>query len=366
LRKTNSIVRSALLCLVLLDGACASVGVAQIPTPPATAGPDPAEVRAELGVLAADSLQGRMTGTPGAERAARYIAAQLASFGVAPGYPAASGRDSAYFQGVPLRRAAGRRGEPGLTVLPEWSAFDGLVASERVASQNVVGVIPGSDLDLARETVVIAAHYDHLGVGAPVLGDSIYNGADDDASGVVAVLEIARAFAAAPPRRTVVIMLTTGEEEGTLGTLWYLGHPRVALSSTVAELEVEMIGRPDERSGGAGRAWLTGYERSNMGERLAAAGIPIVADPHPEQQFFQRSDNIVFACDGIPAHTLSSFGLHADYHQPSDDVEKVDFAHFTTVVRSAIGAARILADGPAPAWKPGGNPAADRAICTGR
>jgi Zn-dependent M28 family amino/carboxypeptidase len=161
----------------------------------------------------------------------------------------------------------------------------------------------------------------------------------------------------------VVFLLTTGEEEGLLGTRWHLDHPRLPLERTVAQFEVEMVGRPDPAVGGAGRAWLTGYERSEMGERLAAAGVPLVADPRPEQRFFQRSDNIVFACRGIPAHTLSSFGLHAEYHTPDDEVERIDFPHLVRVIESGIAAVRLLADGAAPAWKPGGNPQGDPAIC---
>ena len=118
-----------------------------------------------------------------------------------------------------------------------------------------------------------------------------------------------------------------------------------------------MIGRPDSLAGGPGRAWLTGYERSSMGDALAAAGIPIVPDKRPDQNFFQRSDNIAFAQVGIPAHTLSSFNLHTDYHRPSDDVAKVDAEHMATVINAAVKAVRLLSDGPKPTWKPGGRPA---------
>jgi hypothetical protein len=117
-----------------------------------------------------------------------------------------------------------------------------------------------------------------------------------------------------------------------------------------------VIGRPDSLAGGRGRAWLTGYERSTMGDALAASGVPIVPDPRPDQRFFYRSDNIAFAYLGIPAHTLSSFGLHTDYHQPTDDVSRVDFEHMTAVIEAAARAVRLLADGPRPDWHPGGRP----------
>src|SRR6185503_713734 len=133
--------------------------------------------------------------------------------------------------------------------------------------------------------------------------DSVFNGADDDASGVIAVIEIARRLAAGPrPKRTIIFMATTGEEGGLLGTRWYMEHPVVPNSALVANLEIEMIGRPDSLSGGKGRAWLTGFERSTMGEILAANGVPIGPDKRPEQSFFARSDNIAFAQMGIPAH----------------------------------------------------------------
>ena len=221
----------------------------------------------------------------------------------------------------------------------------------------MIGVIPGSDSALRDQIVVIAAHYDHLGIGDPVGGDSIYNGADDDASGVTAVLEIARALhGGPPPKRTVVFIATTAEELGALGTEWYISHPKFPLSKMVAEMEVEMIGRPDARAGGPGKGWMTGYSRSTMGEMLKAAGVPIVADPYPQMHFFERSDNIVFAQMGIPAHTLSSYNLHNDYHTVSDDVDRIDFPHVTGVIRAGAMAARLLADGPVPTWNPGGRP----------
>jgi Zn-dependent M28 family amino/carboxypeptidase len=204
--------------------------------------------------------------------------------------------------------------------------------------------------------VVLGAHYDHVGVGKPVAGDSIYNGADDDASGVAAVLAAAQALAKAPPKRSVIFLLTSGEEFGVLGTQWYLTRPTFPLARTIADLQVEMVGRPDSLVGGVGKLWLTGYERSTMGDSFAKAGIPIVADPRPDFRFFERSDNIVFALRGIPAHTLSSFSLHSDYHQPSDEVERIDFAHLAQAAEVVVRATRLLADQPAPRWHPGGRP----------
>jgi hypothetical protein len=117
-----------------------------------------------------------------------------------------------------------------------------------------------------------------------------------------------------------------------------------------------MVGRPDSLAGGSGKGWLTGYERTTMGKMFHDAGLSIVPDPRLNQNFFQRSDNIAFAKHGIPAQTLSSFNLHHDYHQPSDDVSKIDFTHMNAVVSAATKAVQLLANGPAPVWNPGGQP----------
>lgn len=298
-------------------------------------------------------MQGRATASIGSLRAARYLSGRFAEFGlVAMG-------DSGYLQRVPLASAARGRGQPPLFRLLD--SLNSRVPSEsrRVYGYNVVGVVRGIDPALKDQAVLVDAHYDHLGIGQPVAGDSIYNGADDDGSGVVAVLEIARALAQGPaPRRTIIFLATTGEEVGLLGTRWYIAHPVVPLEQMVANMEIEMIGRPDSLAGGAGKGWLTGFDRSSMGPSFKAAGLPIVADPRPEQQFFQRSDNIAFAWRGIPAHTLSSYNMHTDYHEPSDEVSRVDFPHMTKVIQAGVEAVRILANGPAPTWNPGGQPTA--------
>ncbi|MDP2957391.1 MAG: M20/M25/M40 family metallo-hydrolase [Longimicrobiales bacterium] len=301
-----------------------------------------------LGTLADDSMMGRRTGTPGAAMAARFLASELERYGVRP-----AGEDG-YFQPVPLARVE-RGGRTRLALPSETLSFDTLPeGSVLVGEVNVVGIIPGTDSLLGQEAVILGAHFDHVGVGPAVEGDSIYNGADDDGSGTVAVLEIARELVRTPPRRTVVVLLSTGEEGGILGSRWYLERPVHPLEGTVADLQIEMIARPDSLAGGSGRAWLTGYERTTMGDLLAAAGSPIVPDPRPDQRFFFRSDNIPFARMGIPAHTLSSFNLHADYHTPDDEVDRVDFAHMAAVVDAAVQAVRFLADGARPAWKAGG------------
>ena len=308
-------------------------------------------VRSLLEDLAADSMLGRRAGTEGEHRAVRMLEAELARYGVEP-----AGTDG-YRQPVPLEV-----GEDGRIRPPALGTdVSTLGPEQRATGYNVLGLIPGSDPELAAEIVVVGAHHDHVGVGAAAEGDSIYNGADDDASGSVAALEIARHFAAARARgegapRTILVAFFTAEEMGLYGTRLWIENPTVDFASIVADLQIEMIARPDSVSGGFGHGWLTGYERSTMGDILAAQGSPIVPDPRPEQRFFFRSDNLPFAQRGIPAHTLSSFNLHGDYHRPSDEAGRADYPHMTALIEAAIEMLDALASGPTPEWKPGGQP----------
>jgi hypothetical protein len=335
--------------VALVLAGCVSVS-ATVRRPGATV--DIEQVRAGLTALAHDSMEGRATGSRGSERAARFIANEMREIGLEPA------GDDGYYQRVPLARAT-VNGRQRLVLLPSLASLDTIAAADRVLEANVVGVIRGADPGLRSEAVVVGAHFDHIGFRPAVNGDSIANGADDDASGVIAMLEIARVLKDGPaPRRTVVFVAFTGEEVGLLGTRYYIDNPTVPLDDMAAQLQIEMIGRPDSLAGGAGRAWLTGYERSTMGTMLRDNGIPIVPDPRPAQNFFERSDNIAFARRGVPAHTLSSFNLHSDYHTVADEVERVDFAHMTAVIEAAARAVRILADGERAQWLPGGRPTA--------
>ncbi|MGZ8415274.1 MAG: M20/M25/M40 family metallo-hydrolase [Gemmatirosa sp.] len=351
-------VRALLPFALLLAAGCASATTGGSPSASTTAvgagdRVTADDVRELVSVLAADSMEGRATGRRGSLKAARFIAERFARYGVK-----AAG-DSGYVQRVPMVATVGRGGRQGAALAPSFAALDTVPAERRLQGGNVLAIIEGSDPVLRDSAILVGAHYDHLGIGAAVDGDSIFNGADDDASGTAAVMLVARALASGPrPKRTVVFGAFTGEETGLVGTRWYIRHPAVPLTRTVADFEIEMIGRPDSLAGGAGRAWLTGYERSTMGERLAAAGIPLVADPRPAQNFFQRSDNIAFAYLGIPAHTISTFNLHGDYHTVNDEADRLDYAHMARVVESTIRAVRLLADGAAPEWKPGQKPVA--------
>ncbi len=286
---------------------------------------------------------------------AKRLAAGDSSGGRGAAAPAARGAGGAG------GAAGGRAAAPVMRPvrLPSLADLDTVPMERRRNPVNVIGMIPGGDPVLKNEIILVLSHYDHLGMRSPATpgGDSVYNGADDDASGTVAVLEIARLIKkAGTPKRTIVFANMTGEESGLIGTNWFIANPPFPLTRVVAGFEIEMIGRPDSLAGGPGKAWLTGYERSSMGDMLKEYGIAIVPDIRPTQSFFTRSDNIGLARRGIVAHTLSTFNLHTDYHQLSDDVDKVDFDHMTAVIHSGAEAVRHLADGPRPTWHPGCDP----------
>jgi aminopeptidase YwaD len=228
---------------------------------------------------------------------------------------------------------------------------------QRVQTHNVIGVLRGSDPRLSQQAILLSAHLDHLGTGRPVNGDAIYNGADDDASGVTAVLELARALAGGPrPRRTVIFALFGSEEEGLWGATYYREHPTVPLASIIANLEFEMLARRD-MAVGEHDLWLTGWDRSNLGPELARHGARLVGDPHPEEHFFERSDNYALAQRGVVAHTISSYGLHSDYHQPSDDLSRVDWDHLIGSIESLIAPIAWLANSEfRPQWLTGKKP----------
>ncbi len=236
--------------------------------------------------------------------------------------------------------------------------FGGKVTSTQSQTWNAMAKITGSDPKLAAEVILLTSHLDHLGVRENAPGaDKIFNGADDDASGSVAVLEMARVLGAGKkPKRTVYFVCFGSEEAGGYGASWFVNNLPVAKDKLVANLEFEMIGRPDEKVKPE-ELWLTGYERSNLGPELAKRGAKLVQDPHPDQNFFMRSDNIQLARAGIIAHTVSSFGLHKDYHQASDEVKTIDFVHMTRSINSMVKPIQWLVNSNfVPAWNAGGKP----------
>ncbi len=223
---------------------------------------------------------------------------------------------------------------------------------------NAMGKITGTDAKLASEVILLTSHLDHLGVREVAPGDDkIFNGADDDASGSVAVLELARVLSSGKkPKRTVYFVCFGSEEAGGHGARYFVENMPFPKDKLVANLEFEMIGRPDSLVKPE-ELWLTGYERSNLGPELAKRGARLVLDPHPTEKFFMRSDNYQLAKAGIIAHTLSSFGLHTDYHRPSDELKTIDFSHMTRSINSMVGPVKWLINSSfKPAWNPGQKP----------
>jgi Zn-dependent M28 family amino/carboxypeptidase len=223
---------------------------------------------------------------------------------------------------------------------------------------NAVGILPGAAG--SGDAILITSHLDHLGRRDAAPGaDKIFNGADDDASGTVAVMEVAEALARRKaPQRTIVFACFGSEEVGGFGATYLRENPPVPLERIIANVEFEMIGRPDPKVP-PHTLWLTGYERSDLGAQLAAHGARLVPDPHPDQNFFMRSDNFTLALRGVVAHTVSSFGLHPDYHRVSDETKLVDYAHMTEAIASMVEPLWWLANTAfKPAWKPGMRPSA--------
>ena len=222
---------------------------------------------------------------------------------------------------------------------------------------NAVGVLPGKESGKLGKAILLSAHLDHLGTGEPVNGDAIYNGANDDASGTTAVIELAHALAAgATPQRTVYFVCYGSEELGGLGSTYFREHTPVPLDQIAANLEFEMIGNQDPKMP-KGRMLLTGWGRSNLGPTLVQHGALLGDDPYPEQRFFERSDNYPLALKGVVAQTAAGWGTPPTYHKPDDDIEHLNFDFMTEAIQSLIEPVRWLANSDfVPQWLPGEQP----------
>ncbi|MFO0956494.1 MAG: M20/M25/M40 family metallo-hydrolase [Isosphaeraceae bacterium] len=228
-----------------------------------------------------------------------------------------------------------------------------------VALRNVVGKLAGSDPTLKDTYVLLTAHYDHVGIGEPQNGDRIYNGANDDGSGTVSVIEIATALAGlkAKPKRSILFVCFFGEEKGLLGSRYYGRHPIAPLEKTVAQVNLEHMGRTDDTEGARLNAVsVTGYDYSTMVDALIlagkATGIEIQKHPRNSAQFFGASDNQALADLGIPAHSVCTSFIFPDYHQPGDHWDKVDYDNMAKVDRMVALALLGLANDPnEPTWK---------------
>lgn len=222
---------------------------------------------------------------------------------------------------------------------------------------NAIGYLPGSDPHAG--TILLSAHLDHLGRKADAKGDGVYNGANDDASGTTAVLELAHALASGPQlKRSVLFVCYGSEEAGELGSTYFGEHPPVPLTDLVANLEFEMIGSQDPKMP-KGVLLFTGWERSNLGPALKEHGALLGPDPYPEEHFFERSDNYALALKGVVAHTAAGWGTPPTYHQADDDISHLDVPFMTAAIQSLVEPVRWLADSEfVPKWNAGGEPKA--------
>ncbi|NNE68765.1 MAG: M20/M25/M40 family metallo-hydrolase [Rhodothermales bacterium] len=262
------------------------------------------------------------------------------------------------FLGRPTRSLeSGGRGNSLVMVLTDQTirsgySVTGTAATEELELANVVGVIPGRRPD---EVVLFSAHYDHIGIrpGDSADADSIANGANDNASGTTAVIELAHYFEAMPRQeRTMVFVAFTAEEVGGYGSRHF--SSQMNPDEIVAMLNIEMIGKGAVE--GPNTAWITGFDRSDFGAILQSAvegtEFSFYADPYPNQNLFYRSDNATLARLGVPAHTLSTtpIDVDPDYHQVSDHVETLDIPHLTATIRAiAAGATTIISGEATPA-----------------
>jgi hypothetical protein len=239
---------------------------------------------------------------------------------------------------------------------------------EPVVLRNVVGVLRGADPALKSACLVISAHYDHLGTRAITDGDGIFNGANDDASGTATVIAIANALAAMPrPKRSIVFLAMFGEEQGGLGSAYYVKHPVFPLAKTIAEINLEQLGRTDDAQGPRLRQFnLTGFDFTTLAAVFQAAGkeagVRAVNDPKLGGPYFSRSDNVKFADAGIPSTTISVTYMFPDYHNVGDEWPKLDYGNMAKVDAAIALAAWRLAEAAAvPQWNRK-NPATTRYI----
>jgi len=269
------------------------------------------DLKTNLYVVASNEMQGRETGSEGQKKAGAYLIEQYKSSNI----PFPTGADS-YYQRIPAEYLNKKYNE------------------KLGDSENIWAFIKGSEKP--DEIVVVSAHYDHVGIK----NGEIYNGADDDGSGTVAILEIAKAFAKAKkeghgPKRSILFLHVTGEEHGLHGSRFYSENPLFPLKNTVADVNIDMIGRRDEAHANSNNyVYVIGsdYLSSDLYNICESANKKYVNldldykfnDRNDPNRFYYRSDHYNFAKNGIPSVFFFN-GTHADYHKPGDKVEKIEF-----------------------------------------
>lgn len=289
---------------------------------PAQHAAQPPRLLDDIKFLTDDRLQGRATGSPGADSAAAYLARRFSQVGL---QPAAGG----WFQSFTIGRDAPAITSGGLTAL---------------SGKNVIGILPGRDPVLRNQTVILGAHYDHLGLGGfgsldPDSTGMVHNGADDNASGVAAVIQVAARLAASPPARTVVFIAFSGEELGLLGSAYYVKQPIYPLTGTLAMINLDMVGRLRN-----GHLIVYGVQSAKQFPALLDslnwyAGF----DLKPQGDGYGPSDQSSFYAAKRPVLHLFT-DLHEDYHRTTDDWQKINLDGLKRVADFTLGLVTALAN----------------------
>ena len=274
-------------------------------------------VKKHLYALASDEMEGRKVGTPGIEKAAIYIETEFKNIGLTF-YDTLDGYRQTF-------------------------AFKSREDNQYITTSNIIGVLLGKSKK--EEYVIISAHYDHLGI-KNISGDSIFNGANDNASGVTGVLTLAKYFKEKKlNERTIIFVAFTAEEMGLVGSKYF--GKGIDSSKYIAGINLEMIGKSPKF--GSNTAWLTGFDRSDLGQiiqkNLLGTGYQLFPDPYLNYNLFFRSDNASLARLGVPSHSFSttSVDLDQDYHQPSDEVQTLNINVITqTIIAIAKGTESVI------------------------
>ena len=282
-------------------------------------------VKKHLYTLANDSMQGRKAGSPGIEKAAKYIEQQFSEIGLKP-FENSSFRQS--FKHINSRSEK----------------------KEELDLFNIIGLLEGTSLK--EEFVVISAHYDHLGQIEGGKGDLVFNGANDNATGVAAMIMLAEYFKKTKiNKRSILFVAFTAEEMGLIGSNYF--GKTISAESIIAGVNIEMIGK--ESPFGPKTAWLTGFKRSTFGEiiqkNLSSSEYRLYPDPYKDFRLFFRSDNASLARLGVPAHTFSTSPMDKDldYHQLSDEVETLDVKIITETIKAiSVGIKSIVSGDDTP------------------
>ena len=313
-----------LVALATLLVACKQTQAVQTASGPAV---EKQDLQTWMNIMAGDAMRGRASGSPEIKLAAGFLAGQMQSFGLTP----VPGSDS-YFHAFTFGRG-----------------------DNKFTEYNVVGYLEGSDPELKNEYILIGGHYDHVGIGQVVDGDSIYNGADDDASGTLTMLGLAKMLSMGErPARSIVFAAWAAEEMGLQGSKAFAANPPIALENMMVNLNLEMLGHAEDL--GEGRVYMTGPQYSNLDDLLAPAlkegGFELIADPFPDWSLFYRSDNASFISlvkdaepsQGIPAHTLCTWGGESHYHKPDDSPEIVNYDNMYKLLLALAPAVQDLAN----------------------